>query len=100
MKDRIRDISPFGLRMPDELKERLVKAMHIAGRRSLNEEINVRLRASLDAPPPYAPMTNGIAEPNNGSNYTVPLTDPERQLIAEFKRLTVDKQLALLSLLK
>jgi hypothetical protein len=100
MKNKVRDITPFGLRMPDELKERLVKAMHIAGRRSLNEEINVRLRASLDAPTPYAPMTMGIAEPNNGSSYTVPITDHERQLLAEFKQLTVDKQLALLSLLK
>jgi len=100
MEIKTRDIAPFGLRMPQELKDRLVKAMHIAGRRSLNEEINVRLRASLDAPPPYAAMTNGMAEPNQGSSNTVRLTDHERQLLTEFKRLSVEKQLAMLSLLK
>lgn len=85
--------------MPPELKDRLERECAISGR-SMNAEIIARLRASLDAPPPYAAMTNGIAEPSERSSNTVQLTDHERQILAEFKRMTVDKQLALLSLLK
>ncbi len=88
-----------GVRMHPDLKERLIRESKISGR-SLNTEIINRLQTSLDAAPPYAAMTIGIAEPGQGSSNTVQLSDHERQLLTEFKRLPVEKQLALLSLLK
>jgi Arc-like DNA binding domain len=43
-----RDIAPFGLRIPAELKERIEKAA-AKNLRSLNSEMVVRLEDSLDA---------------------------------------------------
>lgn len=42
-----RDITPFGLRMPTELKAQIDAAAAASGR-SINAEIIARLRASLD----------------------------------------------------
>jgi hypothetical protein len=95
----IRDIAPFGLRMPEELKERLTRESSISGR-SLNAEIVFRLTASLDNPPPYAPISNGLREHAERGSNTMEFSDHERQLLAEFRRLSVSKQMALLVLLK
>lgn len=49
-----RDLAPFGLRMPTELKSQIDAAAAASGR-SINAEIVGRLRASLD------PSTTGLA---------------------------------------
>jgi hypothetical protein len=91
---RVRDINPFGLRMQAELKERLDREAKINGR-SLNAEIVERLRVSLD--PPIRTESGYRAEQAN-SSYTPEISDIERQLLTIFRRLPVEKQLALLSL--
>jgi len=91
---RVRDINPFGLRMQAELKERLDREAKINGR-SLNMEIVERLRASLEPP---IRTEGGYKIEQVGSSYTPEITDIERQLLTIFRRLPVEKQLALLSL--
>lgn len=96
-KTRVRDIHPFGVRMPAELKERIDREAKINGR-SLNTEIVIRLKSSLDARATL-PKNAYTAEQQQGS-YAQELNDIERQLLNVFRRMPVDKQLALLSLLK
>lgn len=84
-----------GVRMPPELKARLQNAADLNGR-SLNMEIVQRLSASLQEAYPDAPMVVN----ETPRDYTVPLTDLEKSLLAVFRRLPVDKQLALISLFK
>lgn len=90
---RIRDINPFGLRMQAELKERLEREAKINGR-SLNMEIVERLRTSLELPD----RQGGLQIAQTQSSYTPDITDTERQLLTIFRRLSPEKQLALLSL--
>lgn len=94
---RIREINPFGLRMQAELKERLDIEAKISGR-SLNAEIVYRLQLSLE--------NQAIVE----SSYTVKqpavevyenapeISNIEMKLLSIFRRMPVEKQLALLSL--
>lgn len=81
--------------MPPDLKGRLQNAADLNGR-SLNMEIIHRLSASLQAPYPDATMAVNEAP----REYTVSLTDLEKSLLAVFRRLPVEKQLALISLFK
>jgi hypothetical protein len=98
---KVRDIAPFGLRMHPDLRARLTAEMHRAGRSSLNEEICVRLKASLERPVLYA-----LHEPAPGAAYnescngTVYLSQEEREFVEEIKRLSLAKRAALLTLLK
>jgi hypothetical protein len=89
--------------MPPDLRERLERECGISGR-SLNAEVVARLRASLEFPAPYGGNGHTLQDPggayNQSCNNTVALTDPERQLLAQYARLPVDKQLALLTFLK
>lgn len=89
------DIAPFGLRMQTELKEKLEREAKINGR-SLNAEIVSRLQLSVDN---QATTRNGYtsAQPA-ATGYTPEITDIERQLLNIFRRMPVEKQLALLSL--
>jgi hypothetical protein len=96
-KTRVRDIHPFGVRMPAELKERIDREARINGR-SLNTEIVTRLKSSLDATGKL-PRSAYTAEQQQGA-YARELNDIERQLLNIFRRMPVDKQLALLSLFK
>ena len=93
---RICDINPFGLRMQAELKERLAREAKINGR-SLNAEIVERLRASLEPP---VRMEGGHRIEQENSSYMPGINDIERQLLTIFRRLSVEKQLALISLFK
>lgn len=90
---KIQDIHPFGVRMPEDLKAHLAKEAKINGR-SLNSEIVSRLRSSLDK------RTHGhlVTEPHAPGQPA--LTDAERQLLTLFRKLSPEKQLALLSLFK
>lgn len=98
-KTKVRDINPFGVRMPAELKERIDREARINGR-SLNTEIITRLKGSLEVSgkSPRNAYTY-TAEQQQGA-YAHELNDIERQLLSIFRRLPVDKQLALLSLFK
>lgn len=96
---KVRDIAPFGVRMPSDLKETLEREAKI-NNRSLNSEIVGRLRKSLE---PQA-AADGIryaaeAPPSNG-HYATSLSDAERQFLGVFRRMPVEKQLALLSLFR
>jgi ABC-type taurine transport system ATPase subunit len=95
---KVRDIAPFGVRMPSDLKEMLEREAKI-NNRSLNSEVIDRLKKSLERQT-TAGNTNYVASASANSNYTHALSDPERQFIGIFRRLPVEKQLALLSLFK
>lgn len=95
-KEKVRDIHPFGVRMPTDLKDRLDREAKISGR-SLNTEIVMRLNASLEAG--QGTKKYQINSPS-AQPYTKEMSDLERQLLNIFSRMPVDKQLALLSLFK
>lgn len=97
-KTKVRDIHPFGVRMPSELKERIDREARINGR-SLNTEIVTRLKGSLEASVLQSPGNAYTAKQQAGV-YELGVNDIERQLLSIFRRLPVDKQLALLSLFK
>ncbi len=84
--------------MPPELKERLGREAEINGR-SLNAEIVDRLRKSLETRPPLSLVGEGYQAQQPREGYDA-ITDIERQLLTIFRRLPVEKQLALLSLFK
>lgn len=89
------DINPFGVRMQDELKEKLTREAKINGR-SLNAEIVDRLKKSFE---PAIRTTGDYKVEQIGAQFIAPdLTDIERKLLTVFRRLPPEKQLALLSL--
>ncbi|HQS59956.1 MAG: hypothetical protein B7Y56_03365 [Gallionellales bacterium 35-53-114] len=92
---KMADIAPFGLRMQTEIKAKLEREAKINGR-SLNAEIVSRLQISLDKPG-AAQSRHVVAEPSANS-YLPEINDIERQLLMIFRRMPVEKQLALLSL--
>jgi hypothetical protein len=103
------------VRMGLEQKAALQREAAVYGR-SLTAEINLRLQASLrerlpdtyDAP--ALVTTHSTAHTTNQGNQTVniaqekspadPLTETDRAMLAIFRRMPVEKQLALLSLFK
>ena len=92
-----RDYPMFGLRMPPELRDQVSREAKINGR-SLNGEIVDRLKKSLERPI-HAASGHKVEEPQVGAYGNAPnITDTERQLLTIFRRLPVEKQLALLSL--
>jgi hypothetical protein len=95
---KTRDIHPFGVRMPAELKERLDREAKINGR-SLNTEIVIRLRNSLESVQVTGKGGYTVKQEQHG-HYTPELTDIERQLLNVFRKMPPEKQLALLSLFK
>ncbi|MBI4190528.1 MAG: Arc family DNA-binding protein [Betaproteobacteria bacterium] len=94
-----REINPFGLRMPPELRELLKREARLNGR-SLNAELVARLRTGSDPPDANDPPPRGMrlrttaVQPRNG---WVP-TDAERAMLTVFRKLPPEKQLALLTL--
>lgn len=94
-----RDIPPYGLRMPVELKELLTREAKINGR-SLNSEIVERLKKSLEESPPATQNSYTKKQLNDAPDSTQGITDIERQLLTIFRRLEPTRQLALLSLFK
>jgi len=95
---KVRDIAPFGVRMPSELKEVLEREAKI-NTRSLNSEIVDRLKKSMEQQT-MAGNANYVATASSNTDYTHTLSDSERQFLGVFRRLPVEKQLALLSLFK
>jgi hypothetical protein len=89
-----RDINPFGVRMPPDLKEDLEKQAKSTGR-SLNSEIVERLKGSLTAG-----GGGNIVEQNKAAYQISHTSESELQLLAIFRKLPIEKQLALISLFK
>ena len=87
-----REINPFGLRMPVEVRELVKREAKLNGR-SLNAEIVARLRASVDPP-----RSRSGSRPAAQARDIWVLTDAERAMLNVFRKLPPEKQLALLSL--
>lgn len=103
--ERVRDIAPTGVRLPQALRDELMRQATINGR-SLSQEITYRLQTTISPESardidvvvsmgPGAPFGLAEVKPFHGS-----LTEAHRQLNAMFDALTPDKQLALLTLLR
>ena len=107
--ERVRDLMPTQLRLPEALRAALVREAHISGR-SLNTEIGLRLQHSLQAahtpiggdgagPEAAAPrVLNETPAPYGGQALT--LTQQERLLLRLFNQMSVERQLALLAVLR
>lgn len=95
---KVRDIAPFGVRMPSELKELLEREAKI-NNRSLNSEVVERLQRSLERQA-AGTAANYAAAPSTKGDYANTLNDTERQFLGVVRRLPVEKQLALLALLR
>ena len=93
-----RDIPPYGLRMPAELKKRLEEES-VASGRSLNAELIDRLRRSLEQQDLIRRNEySRAADPDFPAD--IARTDAERATLSLFRGLSHEKQLALLALLK
>lgn len=88
------------LRLPADLKAELLRAAAVSGRR-ITAEVNTRLRQSFEAAPSnYGPThlsTHHSAQEKSPADL---LTETDRAMLAVFRRMPVEKQLALLSLFK
>lgn len=89
----MRDLPPTAVRLAPELRHDLAREAAINGR-SLHGEIVHRLRGSLAGGKP-----TGRAVAEGSPNYTE-LSDSERALLTLFRKLSPEKQLSLLALLK
>jgi hypothetical protein len=113
-----RDVQPTVLRLHPDVRAELVRLAHINGR-SLSKEIATRLDVSLKTavntqgtPPSYSEAANPTHHTTAHSPATPaplnakekgpadPLTETDRAMLGVFRRMPVEKQLALLSLFK
>lgn len=88
----MREIAPFGVRMPPELKTRLDAAAK-RNKRSLNAELVTRLARSFDEAAALRIEDPGAADYRVG-------TDIEREMLDLFRRWPADKQLSFLVLFR
>jgi hypothetical protein len=108
-KYKSRDVQPTALRLHPDLRDKLVK-IALRNGRSLSKEIAVRLQASFDqekkSPDFIVHTSTGetqfleTKEPRAPYNVSVDTTDLDRAMLAVFRSLPPEKQLALLSLFK
>lgn len=89
-----RDIPPYGLRMPPDLKAALERSAELNGR-SLNAEINSRLLSSINDGRSHA-VAPAVQEPRSGYE----LNSPEGEMLTLFRKWSADRQLAFLVLFK
>lgn len=89
-----RDIPPYGLRMPPELRTKIERLAELNGR-SLNAEINARLLSTIEEGKPHAISPAVKEEPAEYS-----LNRPESEMLTLFRRWTADRQLAFLVLFR
>lgn len=98
----------FLLAMPDAVRIPIEAAAH-ANNRTVTAEINGRLRASLNnSPPPPASRANpytvegprATVIPTNDHGPAGVISDTDRAMLEIFRKLPVEKQLALLSLFR
>ena len=86
-----RNITPFGLRMPPDLKKKVEKSAQ-TNRRSLNAELVLRLQDSVEKDPLFTPR---ISE----SRDRYQLTQDQTALLSAYEDLSPRRQRALLELL-
>lgn len=87
-----REINPFGLRMPAELRKLVEKSAKI-NRRSLNAELVMRLQSSVERDPVFVP---DISE--DGADYG--LSDDQSALVSLYNRLPARRRKVLLEFLR
>ena len=92
-----REHKMFGLRMPPELRVKLDQAA-LKSKRSLNQEIIERLTRSLDEGYTARPKVTVLTTEQDRA--PIQLSEAETVLLTTFNRLSVERQLAWLSLLK
>ena len=93
------DIAPFGLRLPPTVKQQLADAAN-KNARSLNAEIVARLVASLNNHDVPALSRSMEANERPIQAYKPTWSDLELALLDIFRGMSVEKQLALISLFK
>lgn len=93
---RARDLPPTAVRLSPEIRHALAREASINGR-SLHGEIVHRLKNSVLQEQPTE--GGGVREPRAAYGQEA-LTDGDRAMLTIFKRMSPEKQLALLSLLK
>lgn len=93
----------FLLAMPDELRGYIERAASINGR-TVTAEIVTRLQASLSASVtnhnPYTQPNTPTVVPINDHGPAGALADTDRAMLEIFRKMPVEKQLALLSLFR
>lgn len=87
-----REINPFGLRMPEDLKKRIAKSAK-TNRRSMNAELILRLQHSMEQDPMLIPE---IREDPDGYK----LTEDQSALLKVYNGLSTRRRRALLEFLK
>ena len=91
------------IRLPTEMKADLARAAAINGKK-MNTEVIDRLAASLAAsvtnPNPYARPNTPTVALTNDHGPAGALADTDRAMLEVFRKLPVEKQLALLSLFR
>lgn len=88
----MREITPFGVRIPPELKSRLESAAKAAGR-SLNAEVLARLHESMKKDP----VLHQLEEPT--PEYRA-LTDAEHRMLTLYRKWSPEQQLSFLVLFR
>jgi hypothetical protein len=86
-----RDINPFGLRMPQELRRRIERSAK-TNRRSMNAELILRLQDSVEKDPLFVPEIKEAAK-----NYE--LTEDQSALLKAYNGLSPRRRRALLEFL-
>lgn len=89
----MREIAPYGLRLPPKLKTHLEDQAK-AGGRSLQKEIVMRLESSLEQPSAFHEARQNVAL------YDLSSSETEAEVLRLFRKWPVEKQLAFLSLFK
>jgi hypothetical protein len=97
-KQKMRDVPPTAVRLPPDLRHALAREASINGR-SLHGEIVWRLQQSLLSSADQTKKGFVLNEPAV-EIYDQPRADTERRLVTVFRKLSPEKQLALLALLK
>lgn len=103
---KARDVHPTVLRLHPDLRDELIRLAAINGR-SLSKEIANRLQSSLTLSPgiPTALLSYKTDHTSNGApvkqeSPAYALTDLDQAMLAIFRAMPVEKQLAMLSLFK
>ena len=103
-KFKARDVQPTVLRLHPDVRAELVRLAFVNGR-SLSKEVATRLEASLKetATPKLvysATPREGAAHPANDNGPAYALSGTDQAMLEVFRRMPVEKQLALLSLFR
>lgn len=98
-RPRVSDIPPTTLRLPPELRARLLRESNANGR-SLSREVEIRLQATFRSTAEAVDAVVRESVAPYAADTPPPLNDAERALVAAFRLLSTEKQLALLTFVK